>query len=185
MRDPERQAVLVEVGELAGPACSADCEVVDGLREQLAADRIRVLVAGEAKRGKSTIVNALLGRAVLPTGVTPVTAVATVVRYGTPERLTASYADGRSREHGLDVLPTLVTERGNPGNRLGLSSVTVHLAGLLSQGVEIVDTPGAGSVYEHNTAEADRALETTDAAVFVLTADPPMDSVDMDPATVS
>jgi hypothetical protein len=40
--------------------------------------------------------------------------------------------------------------------------------------VELVDTPGTGSVYAHNTAEAETALRTMDAAVFVLTADPPM-----------
>ena len=37
-----------------------------------------------------------------------------------------------------------------------------------------MDTPGTGSVYAHNTTAAEEALETMDAAVFVLTADPPM-----------
>lgn len=180
MRTLSRRAVLSDtLTDLAGLADSADRELIDGLRDRLAVDRIRVLVAGEAKRGKSTIVNALVERDVLPTGVTPVTAVATVLRYGTPERVTARYADGRSEERRLDELPALVTERGNPRNRLGLSSVTVHLdAGLLARGVEIVDTPGTGSVYEHNTAEAERVLETMDAAVFVLTADPPMSAAE-------
>ncbi|MFB9831920.1 dynamin family protein [Actinoallomurus acaciae] len=176
----DRRAVLFGVldglAELADPG---DRERIDGLRERLAADRIRVLVAGEAKRGKSTVVNALVGRAVLPTGVTPVTAMATVVRHGRRERVIARYADGRTEERGLDELADLVTERGNPGNRLRLASVTVDLdAGLLNHGVEIVDTPGTGSVYEHNTAEAERVLETMDAAVFVLTADPPLSAAE-------
>lgn len=180
MRTMDRRAVLSGVfDELAELADPADRERVDGLRERLAADRIRVLVAGEAKRGKSTVVNALVGRAVLPTGVTPVTAMATVVRHGKRERLLAEYADGRSEERGLDELADLVTERGNPGNRLKLKNVTVDLdADLLAYGVEIVDTPGTGSVYEHNTAEAERVLETMDAAVFVLTADPPMSAAE-------
>lgn len=148
MPTPDRRALLHNVlGELYGLVSPAERERIDGLRERPAADRIRVLVAGEAKRGKSTIVNALLGRDVLPTGVTPVTAVATVVRHGTPERLTARFADGRREDRGLEELPALVTERGNPGNRLGLSNVTVHLdAELPARGVEIVDTPGTGSV---------------------------------------
>ena len=45
---------------------------------------------------------------------------------------------------------------------------------MLARGVELVDTPGTGSVYAHNTAEAEAALETMDAAVLVLTADPPV-----------
>ncbi|MGI5229399.1 dynamin family protein [Actinoallomurus sp. CA-142502] len=180
MRTMDRRTVMYgvldELGTLADPA---DRERIDGLRERLAADRIRVLVAGEAKRGKSTVVNALVGRAMLPTGVTPVTAVATVVRHGERERVIARYADGRSEERGLDELAALVTERGNPGNRLGLASVTVDLdADLLVHGVEIVDAPGTGSVHEHNTVEAERVLETMDAAVFVLTADPPMSAAE-------
>jgi ribosome biogenesis GTPase A len=43
---------------------------------------LRVLVAGEARRGKSTLVNALLGRPVLPVAVTPLTALPTTVRHG-------------------------------------------------------------------------------------------------------
>lgn len=47
-------------------------------------------------------------------------------------------------------------------------------APLLARGVELVDTPGTGSVHGHNTMEAQAALATMDAAVFVLTADPPI-----------
>jgi hypothetical protein len=129
----------------------------------------------EAKRGKSTLVNALLGRALLPVGVTPLTALATTVRYGQDEGVTAVFADGHSEQFPLGALDDLVTERGNPGNRRGLASVTVVVdSPVLAQGVELVDTPGAGSVYAHNTTEAQAALETMDAAVFVLTPDPPV-----------
>ncbi len=180
MGKQDRRAALLQVlDDLSVMAGRADRERIAELADRLAADRIRVLVAGEAKRGKSTVVNALLGRAVLPTGVTPVTALATVVRYGTPEGVTVEYADGRREEHPVDELATLVTERGNPGNRLGIARVTVRLdVPLLARGVEIVDTPGTGSVYEHNTAEAERVLETMDAAVFVLTADPPISAAE-------
>ena len=47
-------------------------------------------------------------------------------------------------------------------------------APLLARGVELVDTPGTGSVHGHNTMEAQAALAPMDAAVFVLTADPPI-----------
>jgi GTPase Era involved in 16S rRNA processing len=46
--------------------------------------------------------------------------------------------------------------------------------------VVLVDTPGTGSVYAHNTVEAGMALETMDAAVFVLTADPPVSASERD-----
>jgi len=42
----------------------------------------------------------------------------------------------------------------------------------------VADTPGTGSVREHNTAAADAALPSMDAAIFVLTADPPVSATE-------
>jgi GTP-binding protein EngB required for normal cell division len=167
--------ILGALDALSGLASGDDRAALSALRGRLAEQRLRVLVAGEAKRGKSTLVNALLGRALLPVGVTPLTALATTVRYGKDEGVSVVFGDGRGESFPLSALDDLVTERGNPGNRRNLASVTVVAeAPVLARGVELVDTPGAGSVYAHNTAEAEAALETMDAAVFVLTADPPL-----------
>jgi len=171
-------AALDGLSALAG---SADRAALAELGDRLEERRLRVLVAGEAKRGKSTLINALLGRQVLPSGVTPLTALATAVRYGPDEGVAAVFRDGRAESYPLLALDDLVTERGNPGNRRGLASVTVIVdAPVLTRGVELVDTPGTGSVYAHNTAEAELALETMDAAVFVLTADPPVSATERD-----
>jgi Dynamin family len=167
--------LLAALNGLSGLTSGGDRATLAALRGRLAEQRLRVLVAGEAKRGKSTLVNALLGRALLPMGVTPLTALATTVRYGPDEQVGAILRDGQAESFPLSALDDLVTERGNPGNRRGLASVTVVAdAPVLAQGVELVDTPGTGSVYAHNTTEAEAALPTMDAAVFVLTADPPL-----------
>jgi len=167
--------------ELDALADDAAREMIAGLRDRLQAGRLRVLVVGEAKRGKSTLVNALLGREVLPAGVTPLTAVATTVTYGTEELIRVVFLDGRTVTRPLGELDDFVTERGNPGNRREVAGVTVHVgAPILARGMELVDTPGTGSVHEHNTAAADSALPTMDAAVFVLTADPPVSASERD-----
>lgn len=171
----DSDSLLAALDQLSGLGGDDDRAALDSLRGRLRERRLRVLVAGEAKRGKSTLVNALLGRPVLPMGVTPLTASATTVRYGQQEGASAVFRDGRVESFPLSELDDLVTERGNPGNRRNLVSVTVVAdAPVLARGVELVDTPGTGSVYAHNTAEAEAALETMDAAVFVLTADPPV-----------
>ena len=140
-----------------------------------------MLVAGEAKRGKSSLVNAFLGQAVLPVGVTPLTAVATTVRYGDTPHVQVRFADGREERHPHAALDDLVTERGNPANRRGIVSVTVYVdAPVLADGVELVDTPGTGSVFGWDTEAAHDALESMDAAVFVLTADPPVSASERD-----
>lgn len=174
-------ALASALDELAALGTDHDREQIAALRDRLDASRLRVLVAGEAKRGKSTLINALLGRAVLPAGVTPLTAVSTTVRYGDDPRAEVRFTDGHEEKQPLTALPELVTERGNPGNRRHVAAVTVYLdAPLLASGVELVDTPGTGSVFAWDTAAAHEALETMDAAVFVLAADPPVSAAERD-----
>jgi GTP-binding protein EngB required for normal cell division len=174
-------ALVGALDELAALGTAQDRDLIAALRDRLDAARLRVLVAGEAKRGKSTLINALLGRALLPAGVTPLTAVATTVRYGDDPRAEVRFADGHEEKQPLSSLPDLVTERGNPGNRRRIAAVTVYQdAPLLAGGVELVDTPGTGSVFAWDTAAAHKALETMDAAVFVLTADPPVSAAERD-----
>jgi predicted GTPase len=179
---PDGESTLVgALNELAALGTERDREQLVALLDRLAAARLRVLVAGEAKRGKSTLVNALLGRDVLPSGVTPLTAVTTTVRYGDDEHTEVRFLDGHDEKHPLAALADLVTERGNPGNRRGIASVTAYLAApILTDGVELVDTPGTGSVFEWDTRTAHEALDSMDAAVFVLTADPPVSASERD-----
>jgi len=167
--------------DLAALGTDRDREQLAALRDRLAAARLRVLVAGEAKRGKSTLINALLGRPVLPSGVTPLTAVVTTVRYGEDSRAEVRFGDGHEEKYPLAALGDLVTERGNPRNRRGIAAVTAFVdAPVLAGGVELVDTPGTGSVYQWDTDAAHQALETMDAAVLVLTADPPVSASERD-----
>jgi small GTP-binding protein len=174
-------ALTSALDELAGLADETDTAALTALRERLRAARLRVLVVGEAKRGKSTVVNALLGREVLPTGVTPLTAVPTTVTRGGGEALEVAFTDGQTAHCPLSALEDFGTERGNPGNFRGVAAITVSLeAPILARGVEIVDTPGTGSVHAHNTAAAGEVLPTMDAAIFVLTADPPVSAAERD-----
>ncbi len=182
MRAPELpDALTLALDELTPLADETESAILAALRDRLAAARLRVLVVGEAKRGKSTLVNALLGRDVLPMGVTPLTAVATTVTEGTDEGLDVAFIDGRAERYLLSAIEEFGTERGNPDNCRGVAAITVRLdAPILARGVEIVDTPGTGSVHAHNTAAADSALPTMDAAIFVLTADPPVSASERD-----
>jgi small GTP-binding protein len=182
MRAPELPDALTSaLEELTPLADETESAILAGLRDRLAAARLRVLVVGEAKRGKSTLINALLGRDVLPMGVTPLTAVATTVTQGTDEGLDVAFADGRTERHSLSAIEEFGTERGNPDNCRDVATIAVQLdAPILAKGLEIVDTPGTGSVHAHNTAAADDALPTMDAAIFVLTADPPVSAAERD-----
>jgi ribosome biogenesis GTPase A len=101
---------------------------------KLAEALVYVAVIGEFKRGKSTLINALLGEDVLPTGITPVTAAPTLVRFGPAARAVIYRRDGSAAPVPLAQLP-----------------VVEHIAPLLASGLVLADTPGTGSVHRHNT----------------------------------
>jgi GTP-binding protein EngB required for normal cell division len=143
------------------------------LGERLRAGHFYIAVLGEFKRGKSTLVNALLGTDLLPTGVLPLTAVATEVSYGSPGATIVSL-DGHHEEVELDRLSDYVTEAKNPSNERQVARAEVRVpAELLRPGAVLVDTPGTGSVFGHDEA-AQRALLEADGAVVVFSADAPL-----------
>lgn len=148
-------------------------------RRRLEDTRVNLVVLGEFKRGKSTLVNALLGQDVVPTGVLPLTAAVIALRHGPAPRLLIDLEDGVCREASPAELAEFATEAGNPGNRRGVRQVTVELpAPLLAEGVQLVDTPGIGSVFAHNTETALSFRDQIDAGLFVLAADQPLSEVE-------
>ncbi|HVV51380.1 MAG TPA: dynamin family protein [Polyangia bacterium] len=172
----ESRSLLTAVAALAERAGAPGIrEGADALRLRLAEGRFYVVCLGQFKRGKSTLLNALVGAAILPAGVAPVTSVVTVIRYG--ERIAARVRTRASdwREVSPDSLADYVSEDRNPGNSKGVTGVEVFApAALLRKGLCLVDTPGIGSVFSENTAATHEFLPQVDAALAVLGADPPV-----------
>ena len=80
-----------------------------------------------------------------------------------------------------EKLTAFVTEEANPRNVLNVARVDVFLpAQLLERGVVLIDTPGVGSTHRHQTAAADAVLPECDAALFVVSADPPITEIEID-----
>src|SRR5580698_9828465 len=122
-------ALATALDELAVLGTERDREQLGTVRGRLDEARLRVLVVGEAKRGKSTLINALLGRSVLPAGVTPLTAVTTTVRYGDDTQVRARFRDGHEEKYAVGGRADLATARGGPGNRSGIAGVAVNMDG--------------------------------------------------------
>lgn len=105
----------------------------------------------------------------------PLTSIVTAVMWGEAPRAEVRYRDGRVTEVSVDELSRYVTERENPRNHLGVDRATLYWpAQELRDGVFVVDTPGVGSVYRHNTDAAYAYVPEADAAVFLTSADPPI-----------
>ncbi len=137
--------------------------------------RFYVACVGQFKRGKSTLINALVGQTVLPAGVVPVTSVVTMLRHGATPAARVRFETGHWQEILLSELAGYVSEAQNPENRKGVLAAEVFLPHpLLSSGLSLVDTPGLGSVFEANTAATRSFIPHIDAALVVLGADPPI-----------
>ena len=173
----ERRDALGALDELlaltAGLVPEATRRHLDAARARVAEDRFNLVVLGEFKRGKSTLINALLGRDLLPTGVVPLTSAVTAIGIG--ERLVVRFQDGREHERPVAELAEYVTEARNPHNTRGVEMARIELDHeLLHAGVELVDTPGIASIHGHNTAVVRSFLPRVDAALCLLDAGQPL-----------
>jgi len=130
--------------ENLGTPFAADFASLHFLLDRLEQGRLHLAILGQFKRGKSILLNALLGDAIRPTSVVPLTAIPTLVRAGDSLRARAAFQDERTAEElrGINAeelaafLSNFVTESGNPKFRLGVSQVEVfHPAPILRKGV--------------------------------------------------
>ena len=140
---------------------------VRALFTRLAEDRFNLVVVGRFSRGKTTLMNAMLGTGRLPTGIMPVTSVITTVSYGTEERVVLHYQHTNLfLEYPVSELAEHITEQGNPGNVQRIHTAEVQLpAELLRRGFYFIDTPGLGSSILENTETTEAFLPEADALV--------------------
>lgn len=151
------------------------------IRKNLKEDHFRLVVLGQFKRGKSTFINALLGDRILPTDVIPVTAVITEIHHGATPVAQIFFHEGQPKQVTIHELSEYVSETGNPKNVKNVDKAVIYYpASILEKGLIIVDTPGVGSIHEHNTRLTQEYLLQADAAVFIFSADPPLTELEKD-----
>ncbi len=142
---------------------------------------IDVAVFGRFKAGKSSFLNHLTGRGVLPIGVVPLTAVITRLRFGPSERAEVRFISGEKKEVPLDDIRLYVGEDQNPSNEKKVASVDVELPVLQPlDPLQFVDTPGLGSAFTHNTEATHDWLPSVGAALVAISSDAPLSERDLE-----
>ena len=150
-------------------------------RSALAQDDITVAIVGRFKAGKSSFINHLIGRPILPIGVVPVTTVVTEIRFGPTERAEVHFLDGQRKELRVDDIGSYVSERENPENHKRAAAITVELPCLAGfRGLTFVDTPGLESVLAHDTDASMRWLPNAGLALVAVSVDPPLSQRDIE-----
>jgi len=149
---------------------------IDRVLERSRSSTFVVAVVGEFKRGKSTFINALLGRAVLPSDVLQATAAINRVRYGPRESVQVIYRPGDNGQVHTEQVPVeqladyvtkLTDEAAERATRIDQAIVTFPLPFL--EQTEIIDTPGLNDSHEMSEVTY-RVLPEADAAIMLVTA---------------
>jgi len=165
-----------EISEISKELNQKNCQTkINEALKNYQEGKFIVAAVGEFKRGKSSLLNALLSKKIFPVGVLPLTSVITVAQYGEKEEYLVYFEDGSSKNITLLEIENFVTENGNSGNKL---NVKVALAkaplNLLSNGIKLVDTPGIGSIVEKNSEVTKEFVPEIDVALVVSGFDPPI-----------
>ena len=148
---------------------------------RLADDAFQLAVVGQFSRGKSTLMNAILGNPYLPAGSLPMTSVVTRVSYGSAPRVLIERAGSSFPiETTLDQLERFVAQASREREKRRVVSAHVELpAEILRLGYVFVDTPGVGSAIPANTATTEAFLPEADAVIFVTSFDAPLSEAEM------
>jgi hypothetical protein len=160
------RASIIEIAERSGRTDLATRIKSSG--EKLRRTGVELWVVGEHKKGKSSLVNALVNADVCPAD--PVWSTVVPIRICGGDELTtvATDLDGTNTECELDELLTTATELGNAGNTRRLRHVTVEIPRrLLGSGITLVDAPGVGGLESAVGSMTLAALGAADGALYV------------------
>lgn len=181
---PRRDAFLDLLAEVERSLESAEASLGAGLsgrfRRDLREARRRLerpfnlMVVGEFKRGKSTLVNALMRETLVTTDVTPETVLVTHIRHGDHRRALICTEDGGEAEVSWgelrsDRLQPLLDRLGQPASHLLLEAPVPSL-----EGWSVTDTPGTGDLFRRFDRHVASHLHEADAIVFVVSALSPL-----------
>ena len=154
---------------------------IEACQNLLQQDRlIDVAILGQFKSGKSSFLNSLIGKQILPIGVIPVTTTITRLQYGKRERVIIRHFDGRQTEGNIGAIEEFTSEAQNPANRKNVELVDVELPSLEKYtGLRLVDTPGLGSIFKYHIQTSENWLPEVGAALLAISSDRPLAEDDL------
>ncbi len=154
--------------------------------EGLKQDDFTIVVFGEQKNGKSSFVNALLGKSILPVGVEVTTSQAFKITNAEEESFFLVFADGLRQQitaaelarYGKETDKGLDEVIKTHGRTLLYIEVNTPAA-FLPKGVHLLDTPGLGALYPEHAKVTNRCLGIANAAIFIKDVESPIKETEL------
>lgn len=148
--------------------------------ELIKTKKYHVAVVGEFRRGKSSLINAMLGLKVLPADVTPTTATINRITFGTEPQVTICYKDGSTEMVPIEELQNYVTKRNEEMEQRALrirEAVVSYPTVICQNHIDIIDTPGLND-DESMTGITLTLLQEIDAVIVAVSALSPFSEVE-------
>ena len=167
--DRTRKALQPWAGEV--PVAEWQREI-DAQMERISANRFRVAIVGEFNRGKSSLINTLLQKEILPADVIPTTATFNRVVYGAEPKAYLIFRDGTTRAVPIEEMEssiTRLTEESEETARTVSEAVVEYPSMFCSNHVELIDTPGLNDNDELTEMTISR-LQDIDLAIVTVSA---------------
>lgn len=150
-----------------------EIEILKDKQKSWEEHRFEIVVIGEFSTGKSTFINALLQKAILPSKVTPTTATINFIRHLEEgpgyEVAVVNYMDGRAEEVSFAHLDDYVTEMSQ---QIEVATEVRHVdlfidSPYLEDGVVIVDTPGLQALHAEHEKITKQQIKRSHASIFL------------------
>lgn len=150
-------------------------------REMMENPSFDVVVCGEVKKGKSSLLNAIVGENILPVNVEIATSQVFRIMNSSYESYYLVFTDGTkksiSREklskYGSQVDAELYGEPIFQNHTLAYIEVNMPIQ-FLPQGVNLVDTPGLGAMYKSHEWITQNYVKKASAVIFVMDPERPL-----------
>lgn len=140
-------------------------------KDKLTNNTFNIVVLGEVNRGKSTLINGLLGNNILPSNILPTTSVITKIVYGENSDAIIEFNNGVKKNITVDKLKNYVTTLQNDNN-VKINSTTVYYPNnLCKNNCVLVDTPGVNDIDHRNTEVTYKYIPNADAIIFLVDPD--------------
>ena len=134
---------------------------------------IQIMVIGEWSAGKSTLINAIIGKKVAITSAIPTTAVITKFVYGDKDRIFVHFQNGTKEEYSNKQFKQLTAEVDEQGNniRSKIKYVERQLPNELLKKYNFIDSPGLNDIKAKHVNITNDFLQNIDATLWVISAD--------------
>ncbi|MGL4873226.1 MAG: dynamin family protein [Clostridium sp.] len=140
-------------------------------KEKLNGNTFNIVVLGEVNRGKSTLINALLGKNVLPSNILPTTSVITKIIYGEKENALIKFRDGTEKNIELEKLKNYVTTIQAENNRNIKETIINYINTPYKNNCILVDTPGVNDIEKSNVEITYEYIPYADVIIFLIDPD--------------